>query len=158
MYMYNWITLVYLKLTHCKPTTLQCKIKVRRKKKKKHCDTKQLLNAWMMLPLEILPKSQVSMTSPWKWVLVALLCLTFYDTVTCSPPGCSVHRILHARILEWIAISFSRRTSRPRDWTQSSCIVGRLFTVWATREAWHHLSTVVFYTSSYTWIFVISIT
>ena len=33
MYVYNWITLVYLKLTHCKPTTLQCKIKVRKKKK-----------------------------------------------------------------------------------------------------------------------------
>ena len=39
-----------------------------------------------------------------------------------------------ARVLEWVAISFSRASSRPRDWTQVSCIVGRCFTVWATRE------------------------
>ena len=40
-----------------------------------------------------------------------------------------------ARVLEWVAISFSRRSSRPRDWTRVSLIVGRRFTVWATREA-----------------------
>ena len=51
-----------------------------------------------------------------------------------SPPGSSVHGILQARIQEWIAISFSRGSSRPRDWTQVSCIAGRLFTNWATRE------------------------
>ena len=39
-----------------------------------------------------------------------------------------------ARVLEWAAISFSRRSSQPRDGTQVSCIVGRHFTVWATRE------------------------
>ena len=39
-----------------------------------------------------------------------------------------------ARILEWVAIPFSRRPSRPRDWTQVSHIVGRCFTIWATRE------------------------
>ena len=39
-----------------------------------------------------------------------------------------------ARVLEWVAISFSRRSSRPRDWTQVSCIVGSHFTVWAPRE------------------------
>ena len=48
--------------------------------------------------------------------------------------GSSVHGILQARILEWVAISFSRRSSQPRDWTQVSRIVGRCFTVWATRE------------------------
>ena len=53
-----------------------------------------------------------------------------------SLPGSSVHGILlQARILEWVAISFSRRSSQPRDWTQVSCIVGRFFTIWATREA-----------------------
>ena len=53
----------------------------------------------------------------------------------CSPPGSSVHRILQARILEWVAISFSRGPSRPRNWTQVSCMVGRFFTDWASREA-----------------------
>ena len=51
----------------------------------------------------------------------------------CSPPGFSVHGIFQARILEWVAVSFSRRPSWPRDWTQVSHIVGRCFTVWATR-------------------------
>ena len=53
----------------------------------------------------------------------------------CSPPGSSVHGILQARMLEWVAISFSRGSSWPRDWTQVSCIAGRCFTLWATREA-----------------------
>ena len=43
-----------------------------------------------------------------------------------SPPGSSVHGILQARVLEWVAISFSRGSSWPRDWTQVSCIAGRL--------------------------------
>ena len=53
----------------------------------------------------------------------------------CSLPDSSVHGILQARILEWIAIPFSRGSSEPRDQTWISCIVGRLFTVWAIREA-----------------------
>ena len=52
-----------------------------------------------------------------------------------SPPGSSVHGILQARILEWVAISFSRRFSRPRNQTEVSSIAGRRFTVWATKEA-----------------------
>ena len=51
----------------------------------------------------------------------------------CSLPGSSVHGILQARILEWVA--FSRGSSQLRDWTQASCIAGRFFTVWAIREA-----------------------
>ena len=43
--------------------------------------------------------------------------------------------ILQARILEWLAISFSRRSFRPRDQTWVSCIAGRFFSIWATREA-----------------------
>ena len=50
------------------------------------------------------------------------------------PPGSSVHGILQTRILEWVAISFSRGSSQPRDWTGVACIAGRLFTIWATRE------------------------
>ena len=48
---------------------------------------------------------------------------------------CPGKRILQARILEWVAISFSRGSSQPRDWTLVSCIEGRFFTIWATREA-----------------------
>ena len=51
-----------------------------------------------------------------------------------SLPDSSVHEILQARILEWVAISFSRGSSRPRDRTQVSFIVGRFFTVGTTRE------------------------
>ena len=53
----------------------------------------------------------------------------------CSPAGSSVHGILQARIPEWISIPFSRGSSWPRDGTQVSCIAGRLFTIWVTREA-----------------------
>ena len=51
-----------------------------------------------------------------------------------SLPGSSVHEILQARILEWVAISFSRGSSQPRDWTQISQIAGGLFIIWTTRE------------------------
>ena len=54
--------------------------------------------------------------------------------VDCCPPGSSVYGILQARILEWIAISFSRGSFRPRDRTQVSSIAGRHFNLWATRE------------------------
>ena len=60
----------------------------------------------------------------------------------CSLPGFPIHEIFQARILEWVVISFSRRFSQPRDWTRVSRIVGRLFTIWATKEAhykWHFL-------------------
>ena len=52
----------------------------------------------------------------------------------CSLPGSSVHGIFQAIVLEWIAISFSRGSSWPRDRTQVSCIVDWRLTVWATRE------------------------
>ena len=51
-----------------------------------------------------------------------------------SLPGSFVHGILQAKILEWVAISFSRGSSRPRDRTQVSCIADRRFTLWATGE------------------------
>ena len=61
-------------------------------------------------------------------------CLTLYNSMDCSPAGSSVHRIFQARVLEWVAIPFSRGSSQPRDRTQVSCIVSRFFTIWATRE------------------------
>ena len=63
---------------------------------------------------------------------VAQSCPTLCDPVDCSPPGSSLHGILQARILEWVAISFSRGSSRPRDQTRVSRIVGRRFNLWAT--------------------------
>ena len=65
---------------------------------------------------------------------VAQSCPTLCDPVDCSLPGSSVHGILQARILEWVAISFSRGSSRPRDRTRVSLIADRRFTVWAARE------------------------
>ena len=59
---------------------------------------------------------------------------TLCDPIDCSLPGSSIHGIFQARILEWVAISFSRRSSWPRDWTRVSCIVGGRFTVRVTRE------------------------
>ena len=53
---------------------------------------------------------------------------TLCDTMDCSPPGPCVHGILQARILEWVALSFSRESSRPRDQTHVSCIAGGFFT------------------------------
>ena len=53
--------------------------------------------------------------------------------------GSSVHRILQARILEWVAMPFSRGPSQPRDRTRVSCTAGGFFTTWATTEAWGFL-------------------
>ena len=66
---------------------------------------------------------------------VAQSCLTLCDPVDCSPPGSSLHGIFQAKVLEWLAISFSRGSSRPRDQTRVSRIPGRCFNFWATREA-----------------------
>ena len=67
-------------------------------------------------------------------MLVARSCLLLCNPMDCSPPGSSVHRILQARLLEWVAILFSR-SSQSTDQTCVSCISGRFFTTWATREA-----------------------
>ena len=66
-------------------------------------------------------------------VLVAQSCLTLCDAMDSSPPGSSLHRILQARIIKRVAISFPRASSLPRDWIQVSCIAGRFLTIWATR-------------------------
>ena len=65
-------------------------------------------------------------------VLVIQSCPTLCDPTDCSLPSSSVHGILQARILEWVAIPFSRGSCRPRDWTWDSCFAGRFFTIWAT--------------------------
>ena len=91
----------------------------------------QCLTCWLTLP------------SLWgvevKWSEFAPSCLTLWDPLDYSPPGSSICGIFLARILEWVAISFSRGSSLPRDWNRVSCIVGRCFTIWATREvSWNH--------------------
>ena len=117
----------------------------------------------------------------WDWHVLCSVtqsCLTLCDPMDCSPPCSSVHEILQARTLEWVAIPSSRGSSwpwdrtrsptlqvislqseplgkpkntgvgslsllqgisGPRNWTGVSCIAGRFFTSWATREAqdWH---------------------
>ena len=88
--------------------------------------------------------SPVSAQGSWETVLTAVLCmwkslqrvrLMWPLCDLCSPPGSSIHGIFQARILERVATSFSRGSSRPRDWTQVSHIAGGLVTVWTTREA-----------------------
>ena len=60
-------------------------------------------------------------------MLIAQLCPTLCDPMDCSPPGSSVHGILQARTLEWVAIYFSRGSFQSRDQTQVSQIAGRFF-------------------------------
>ena len=71
----------------------------------------------------------------WCEVKVVQSCLTL-----CNPTDYTVHGILQARILEWVAFPFSRGSSQLRDWTQVSHIAGRFFTSWATGEAQEYWS------------------
>ena len=70
-----------------------------------------------------------------KWSIKQILKTTLCNPMGCTLLGFSVHGIFQARILEWVAISFSRGSSWLRDRTLVSCIAGRFFTIWATREA-----------------------
>ena len=67
-------------------------------------------------------------------VLVAQLCPSLCNSMDCSPQGSSVHGILEARILEWVSVSFSRGSSKPRDQTHDACISSRFFTIGPFRE------------------------
>ena len=69
------------------------------------------------------------------WMLVAQSCLTLCDPMDCTLPGFSVHGISQARTLEWVAFSYSRGFSWPRDRIWVSCTADRFFTIWATMEA-----------------------
>ena len=73
-------------------------------------------------------------------MLVAQLYMTLCDPMNYSPPGSSVHGILQARVLEWVAISFFKGSSWPRDPTWVSCIAGGFITIWATREPQQYLT------------------
>ena len=69
-------------------------------------------------------------------VLVAQSCPTLCNPMDCSPPGSSVHGILQTRIMEWVAIPFSRGFSQPRGQTLVSYIAGGFFNIWATKQAY----------------------
>ena len=71
--------------------------------------------------------------SGWK-TLVTQSCLTLCEPMDYSPAGSSNHRILHARILEWVAISFSKGSSLSRNQIHVSCIADGLFNFWAIKE------------------------
>ena len=82
------------------------------------------------------PSARATCAKTWlTWKCESLCHVWFCDPVDCSPPGSSVHGILQARILEWVAISFSKGSSWPRDWTKFFHTTGRLFTIWSPREA-----------------------
>ena len=105
-------------------------------------------------------KKETALSAPWIWLVhlgnlsvqLGFLvynvshqsCPTLWEPMDCSQPCSSVHGILHARILEWVAIPFSRGSSWSMHRTWISCIAGRFFTIWATREAflgvWLYLS------------------
>ena len=90
-------------------------------------------------------------SQPWPGqILSHVLCLVaqscpICEPIGCSPPGSSVHGDLQARILEWVAMPSSRGSSQPSNRTQVSHIAGRLFTVWATREARSEVYSLVFF-------------
>ena len=76
-------------------------------------------------------------------VLVTQSGLTLCNRMDCSPRGSSTHGIFQARILEWVAIPFSRGSSWPRDRTQFSHIAGRLFTIWATTRTFSSVQSLI---------------
>ena len=88
---------------------------------------------WIYLSLLLYNHKGFGLGHTWMFE-VAHSCPTLSNPMGCSLPGSSIHGIFQARILEWVVISFSRRSSKG-DWTRVSRIVGRRFTIWATREA-----------------------
>ena len=66
------------------------------------------------------------------WSEIAQSCPTLFNPMDSSLPGSSVHGIFQARVLEWVAISFSRGSSQPRDRTWVSYIADRRFIIWVT--------------------------
>ena len=83
--------------------------------------TCRYLSSWSLLWAELKVK-----------VLVTQSCPTLCDPMDYRPPGSSVHGILQARILEWVAVSFSSGSYLQ---TQVSCMTGRFLTIWATSKA-----------------------
>ena len=75
----------------------------------------------LCMPPALSTKVKVASESAISWTIYSL-------------PDSPVYGLLQARILEWVAVPFSRGSSQPRDWTQVSCTAGKFLTIWATRE------------------------
>ena len=111
---------------------------------------------WFFFPLKLWEKMYLTLfivtiiTLLCVCVLVTQSCPTLCNPMDCRPPGSSVHGILQARILEWVAMPSSRGSSPPRDWTQVSCIgrqilyhlshQGRPLCYWSMLINWHGIS------------------
>ena len=98
-----------------------------------------LMNDSLFLQMDFLSEQGISFRTETLFLLLMNIHITlnYYHVLVISGyilPGSSVHGILQARILQWVAISFSRGYSWPRGWTQVSHTVGRCFTIWATRK------------------------
>ena len=90
------------------------------------------LLVWQRISLK---KSKKELKSIYVVVLVTQSCPTLCDPMDYSTSGSSVHGILQARILQWVAIPFSRGSSQHGEQTCVSCVAGRFFTIWTDREA-----------------------
>ena len=98
-------------------------------------NTEAHVSLWIMVFSGYMPRNKllyhmvtifIFLRNSQAWVLHAQLCLTLCGPIDCSPSGFSLHGIFQARILEWVAISFSRGSSWPRDQTHTSCIGRRI--------------------------------
>ena len=89
----------------------------------------EFINMPLSVQLFIIPLHSTQTMLKVKVKVKSLSCVRLFDPIDCSLPGSSVHGIFQARVLEWVAISFSRGSSRPRDPTHVSRIVGRRFTI-----------------------------
>ena len=87
-------------------------------------------HSYLICPI-VLPSSYHYLTPQGTQCLVIQSCPTLCNPMDCSPPGSSVHGILQARILEWVATPSSRGSSQPRDQTQGSHVASGFFTIWA---------------------------
>ena len=84
-----------------------------------------------VLILTILPKSPYLDSES---ISCSVVSDSLWPRGLCSLSGSSVHRIFQARILEWVAISYSRGSAWPRDWTWVSCTAGRFFTIYLAKQ------------------------
>ena len=88
----------------------------------------EFINMPLSVQLFIIPLHSTQTMLKVKVKVKSLSCVRLFDPIDCSLPGSSVHGIFQARVLEWVAISFSRGSSRPRDPTHVSCIARGFFT------------------------------
>ena len=89
-------------------------------------------NSWSTQPLKVMLAKKIHNVRFW---LVTKLCLTLCNPMDHSLPGSSVHEILQARILKWVAMPSFRGSSLPRYWTHASCIGRQILYHWAIRKA-----------------------